>query len=74
MSDLVGIKYCLYGSFDAGEKRHPQEVMKDLGITYRKAVPQSIADMWQFFGCCIPDGVKLPPYLEIVDNWRQYCD
>lgn len=41
---------------------HPQKAMKELGITYSKAVPQSIADQWWFYDCeNVPD--KLPPFL-----------
>lgn len=32
-------------------KLHPQTHMKNLGITYDIAVPQSIADQWWFFNC-----------------------
>ena len=41
---------------------HPQTAMKLLGITYRKGVPQSIADQWWFLDCeNVPD--SLPDYL-----------
>lgn len=41
---------------------HPQKSMRELGITYSKAVPQSIADQWWFYDCeNIPE--KLPPFL-----------
>ena len=46
----------------AGATKHPQHVMQDLGITYQKAVPQSMSDSWQFWNCeNIPD--PLPEYL-----------
>lgn len=45
---------------------HPQEVMKKLGIAYTVAVTQSIADMWQFWGCeNVPD--NLPSFLKVAD-------
>ena len=45
------------------DKRHAQEVMKDLGIIYLYAVPQSLYDSWWFFNCSnIPD--KLPDFVE----------
>ena len=45
---------------------HPQKVMKELGITYQHATPQSIADQWWFWNCeNIPE--QLPPYLEVMD-------
>ena len=45
-----------------GELRHPQEVMKSLGITYQHATPQSMYDCWQFWNCeNLPEA--LPKYL-----------
>jgi len=41
----------LYGAALAGDTRHPQHVMRDLGITYQVAVPQSLGDCWWFFNC-----------------------
>ena len=36
--------------------------MRDLGITYEKAIPQPIADQWWFINCQnVPDA--LPKYL-----------
>jgi len=44
----------------------PQDKMKELGITYKKAVPQSICDQWWFLGCDnIPK--ELPEYITILD-------
>ena len=52
----------LYALWDFGDKRHAQTVMKDLGISYLFSIPQSIADVWWFWGCSsVPD--PLPPYL-----------
>lgn len=45
------LKYCMYGALLAGEKRHPQEVMHELGITYEYAIPQSMADAWWLYNC-----------------------
>lgn len=44
------------------ENRHPQEVMRELGITYQHATPQSICEQWWFWNC---EGVSesLPEYL-----------
>ncbi len=41
---------------------HPQNVMKELGISYFHATPQSMGDCWWFW-CCenVPD--KLPLFL-----------
>lgn len=45
------------------DNRHAQTVMRDLGIKYQMAVPQSIFDSWWFFNCeNIPD--ELPEYIE----------
>lgn len=30
---------------------HPQQVMKELGITYQYATPQSLGDQWWFWNC-----------------------
>lgn len=47
-------------------KEHPQKILKDLGVTYKKAVPQSIADCWWFFGVeNLPS--ELPSEIEIKD-------
>ena len=40
--------------------KHAQVFMKELGITYKHAVPQSIADCWQFWCCEVPDNIILP--------------
>lgn len=47
---------------DCNEKRHAQEVMGELGITYQHATPQSISDSWWFWNCENVPAV-LPPYL-----------
>lgn len=45
--------------------KHAQELMKDLGIRYQIAVPQSLYDCWWFFNCeGVPD--VLPDYLEVL--------
>lgn len=41
---------------------HPQDVMRELRITYQHATPQSVADQWWFWNCKnIPE--SLPGYL-----------
>jgi hypothetical protein len=41
-------------------KKHAQKIMKDLGITYQYATPQSMGDQWWFWNCeNIPK--QLPP-------------
>jgi hypothetical protein len=47
---------------DCNENRHAQIVMKELGITYQHATPQSLYDCWWFWNCeNVP--AKLPKYL-----------
>jgi hypothetical protein len=51
---------------DAGKHDHPQTVMRELGITYQHATPQSMGDQWWFWNCeKLPD--PLPPYLIKLD-------
>ena len=59
-------------NMDHKEMRHAQEVMKDLGITYHHATPQSMGDCWQFWVC--KDVPKdLPEYLtEVKTNPMQH--
>lgn len=45
-----------------GDNRHAQAIMKELGITYQHATPQSMGDQWWFWNCQnIPE--NLPSYL-----------
>ena len=56
------LRYCMQGAFTSGETKHPQIVMKKLGINCQKSTPQSIADQWWFWNCeNIPD--PLPDFL-----------
>lgn len=45
---------------------HAQQFMKRYGVTYGLAVPQSIADCWQFY-MCEYDPKTLPDFVR-VDN------
>lgn len=48
------------------EMEHAQIVMKELGITYQQATPQTMGDCWWFWNCeNIPE--TLPKYLEYID-------
>jgi hypothetical protein len=55
---------------------HPQKVMRDLGITYRHAVPQSLYYSWWFLGCeGVPEELPawirrrdLAPYKELIGH------
>lgn len=54
------------------ENRHAQIVMKELGITYQIAVPQTICDQWWFFNCeNVPE--KLPSYLKPLGLTPEEC-
>lgn len=55
------LKVCLYTA-----PKHAQLCLKELGITYQTAVPQSLYDSWWFFNCGnIPD--ELPEWITIFD-------
>jgi len=43
--------------------RHPEAIMKSLGITYQHATPQSLGDQWWFWNCENVPG-NLPYFLE----------
>ncbi len=48
---------------DLNNYKHPQDFMKELGITYQHATPQSMIDQWWFWNCQnIPD--ELPSFIE----------
>lgn len=64
---MINLIFSTYGQFLAGSRDHPQKVMIDLGIKYKKSVPQSISDNWWFFDCDIPEVVELPEYIEVRD-------
>ena len=56
------MKHLKYDMYEAVGNGHPQNVMKELGITYKLSVPQSMGDCWWFF-CCEGYGEKLPVFL-----------
>lgn len=60
------LRFCMYSAYDAGVHSHPQTVLKNLGITYEYAVPQSIADQWWFY---LPNNLprELPEYLTVTE-------
>ena len=56
------LSYCMRSADEAGVTGHPQQVMRQLGITYQHATPQSMNDSWWFWNCeNIPN--PLPVYL-----------
>jgi hypothetical protein len=67
------LRYCLLtAGFNCKENRHPQKVMRELGIEYQISTPQSLYDCWQFWNCSnIPE--ELPAYLTAMDIDPQDC-
>lgn len=57
------LRYCmLTAHYERRENRHPQIVMKELGITYQHSTPQSMGDQWWFWNCeNLPE--ELPEFL-----------
>lgn len=54
------LRLCIYYA-----TKHAQLIMKELGITYQIAVPQSMGDQWWFFNCeNVPD--PLPENLTLI--------
>lgn len=58
----MNLRFCmLWGHFDKSDENkgeinqlanmHPVKAMKLMGITYKKAIPQSICDQWWFYDC-----------------------
>ncbi|PSB82546.1 hypothetical protein C5F61_00105 [Photobacterium damselae subsp. damselae] len=63
----------LIGMYQAGDKRHAQEVIHELGIKYKKATPQPIYDNWKFEGCeNVPD--QLPEYISVLSDGDESAD
>lgn len=46
---------------------HAQKLMKRIGAEYGLAVPQSIADCWQFY-MCEYDRDKLPDFVRVAND------
>lgn len=67
------LRYDCMSAAYAGESRHPQEVMRGLGITYERAIPQSMGDQWWLFNC---EYDALPDFITEMkcDDWlaKQY--
>lgn len=67
------LRFCMMYSFyskdndNTGDVRrlgsmHPQKAMRELGINYQHATPQSAGDQWWFWNCeNLPE--ELPPFL-----------
>lgn len=58
-------RYDLIGASLAGEPRHPQQVVKDLGLKIVYGEPVPIADCWMF-RFAEPFNLELPSYIEYV--------
>lgn len=77
------LRFCMRYSFYSKDKEntkevkrlgtmHPQKAMKELGITYQHATPQSIGDQWWFWNCeNLPE--HLPPFLTEMDMDPMKC-
>ena len=67
------LRYQLDVAWYAGEKRHPQTVMRELGIKYEKAIPQSMGEQWWLLNC---EHGELPKFIKEMkcDDWmvKQY--
>ena len=51
---------------------HPKKAMKELGITYTHATPQSLSDHWWFWNCDnLPE--RLPPFLSDLNLDPMEC-
>lgn len=48
---MTDLRYSYMEAHDCKEDRHAQEVMRELGIIYQYAVPQSLGDQWHFWNC-----------------------
>lgn len=63
----AGVMHLRYWANIDSPGKHPQQVMRELGITYQVSTPQSIADQWWFWNCeNIPS--ELPPFLEVMEK------
>jgi hypothetical protein len=66
------LRFSMMSAFYCNEKRHPQVVMKELGIAYQHSTPQSIADQWWFWNCeNVPE--TLPKYLDVLSVDPMEC-
>lgn len=58
------LRYCLMeASMVNNDNRHAQKVMEALGITYKRATPQSMGDCWWFWNCNVDSLEGLPSQL-----------
>jgi len=67
----MDLRYDCHAAALAGMVDHPQATMRRLGITCRKAIPQSMGDQWWFHDCAGAPAT-LPPCLSemvIEERW-----
>lgn len=48
---MKNLRYDLYAAALARENRHPEVVMRELGITYQDATPQPTGAQWLLWDC-----------------------
>ena len=66
------LRFDMIGAYYAGKTQHPQQVMRDVGITYQHATPQSMGDQWWFWNCeNIPN--PLPTFLSELETDPMDC-
>ena len=59
---MKNLRLCM---IDMPKDKHPQVVIKDLGVEYKDYKIISVADAWVFYDCSnIPE--LLPNYLEFI--------
>jgi hypothetical protein len=59
------LRFDMIEQYFSGVSGHPQDIMKELGIKYEHAIPQSIGDQWWFIDCeydCI-----LPKFIDEME-------
>jgi hypothetical protein len=61
------------GAIEAGNFRHPQRIMDDLGIVYNEDLPASIDGDWIFHHVTL-GGSELPPYMHIYKENESYYE
>ena len=67
------VRIYLQSAFEVGDKRHPQTIMKELGIKYKEAEPVSVADCWLFHGVDVATVSKdRPAYIEFFKDEKTY--
>lgn len=73
VSEMRHLRYQIDVAHSLNEHRHPMNVLEELGITYEKAIPQSMGDQWWLLNCQYRE---LPKYIIEMqcDEWmaKQY--